>query len=99
MNSSDIYQQAVKKWGIKDEFVVAIEEMAELTKVLTKHLRGKLRWQDRALNASLIEETADVEIMLEQIKEAFGIHTQVEEVKQVKLRRLEDRLALQGEKG
>ncbi len=62
-----------------------MEEMAELTKELSKNIRG----QDNDLG--IAEEIADVEIMLEQLKVIFDIRTDVETVKQEKLIRLDRR--------
>ena len=55
-----ICQLAVNVYGKTSQCTVCMEEMAELTKELSKNLRG----QDNA--AHIAEEIADVEIMLEQ---------------------------------
>lgn len=60
--------------------------MAELTKELSKNIRG----QDNDLG--IAEEVADVEIMLEQLKIIFDIRTDVENVKNEKLIRLDRRI-------
>ena len=52
---------------IEKDMIHNIEEMAELQKELTKFLRGKLRRE------KLIEEIADVEIVLKNIKKYFDI--------------------------
>lgn len=57
-----IYEEIIKKFGIDIQFVIAIEEMSELTKEITKMIRG----YDRG-NA-LMEEIGDVKIMLEMIE-------------------------------
>ena len=57
-----ICQLAVNVYGKTSQCTVCMEEMAELTKELSKNLRG----QDNA--AHIAEEIADVEIMLEQLK-------------------------------
>ena len=49
------------------QVIVAIEELSELQKELTKHLRGK---GDRCYIA---EEMADVLIVVEQMRELFDI--------------------------
>ena len=59
-------KETVKKYGDK-QLVVAIEELSELQKELCKHLRGK---GDRK---HIIEETADVIIMIGNIREYFAI--------------------------
>ena len=41
MNKYKLYAQAWRKYGENKQIVVAMEECAELTKELSKHLRGK----------------------------------------------------------
>ena len=50
-----------------DQVIVLIEEMAELTKALTKSMRGEHNLADIA------EEIADVQIMLDQAKLIFRL--------------------------
>lgn len=85
MVNKELYEKAFNKWGDK-QLVVAIEEMAELQKELTKALRGM-----PCIN-NISEEVADVEIMLEQIRQIFNLGISVEVVKKHKLERLEERL-------
>ncbi len=63
----EVLQKAINEYGTTVQTVVAIEEMAELQKELTKSIRGVERFD------GLIEEMADVYIMLEQIKMLYGI--------------------------
>ena len=53
---------ALEAFGKEHQLIICMEEMAELTKELTKHLRG------RDNIPQIAEEVADVEIMLEQLK-------------------------------
>ena len=85
MTKNELYQKAFKKWGDL-QLVVAIEEMSELQKELCKALRGNHNLSE------IVEEVADVEIMLEQIKQIFRLGISVEAVKENKLKRLEERL-------
>ena len=64
-----------------------IEEMSELTKEILKNINRK---KDNI--AELIEETADVEIMLNQLKCCYQIYDQVEQYKSEKLLKIEARL-------
>ena len=64
------YSGALHKWGMEAQVFMAVEEMAELTKELCKVRRGK---EDKA---GLIDEIADVTIMLEQLQFMFGIEKQ-----------------------
>lgn len=58
----DTYAEAVRAYGKQSQLVMAMEEMSELTKELSKNLRGADNFK------ALAEEIADVEIMLEQLK-------------------------------
>lgn len=81
-----VCQRAIEIWGKQSQLIICMEEMAELTKELSKNLRG----QDNDL--AIAEEVADVEIMLEQVKLMFDIHKDVGRVKNEKLLRLEQRM-------
>lgn len=61
-NNNEIYEKLLKKYSLNKQYVVAIEELAELQKELTKALRSQGDIDHTA------EEIADVEIMLEQLK-------------------------------
>ena len=58
----ELYIAARNKWGADAQMIQLIEEMAELT-IAILHKRRKV-----GLEESVIEEMADVEIMLEQAK-------------------------------
>lgn len=77
---------AIRCYGIRSQAVVAIEELSELQKELCKWLRGNADFNHIA------EEIADVEIMVTQIKRAFGLNEQVNKQRIYKLRRLEARI-------
>jgi regulator of replication initiation timing len=83
----DIYKKALKIWGKEPQMLQVIEEMSELTKEILKNIN---RNKDNI--AEIIEETADVEIMLNQLKECYGIYEQVEKYKSEKLLKIEQRL-------
>ncbi len=83
MNEENIYAKALKKWGEDLQIIVAIEEMSELTKELTKYLRNK----DKDMQ-NTAQEIADVEIMLAQLKFIFDNHKYVEIHKKSKLQRI-----------
>ena len=64
-------QQIVDYYGKELQTIVAIEEMAELTKVLSKIYRHKgASERDRQ---ALEEEMADVMLMLKQMQIIYGI--------------------------
>lgn len=62
-----ILEKAITKHGFTLQHVVAMEEMSELIKEISKYLRGK----DVVL--SLKEEIADVLIMIEQLRMMHNI--------------------------
>lgn len=66
-----VYEQALAKWGAKMQATVAIEEMSEVIKEITKSLRGELNREH------LAEEIADATIMLEQLRQMFNINDSV----------------------
>ena len=81
---------AIAVYGVEAQMVVAIEELAELQKELTKQLRGKGDPNHMA------EEIADVRIMLEQLVMAFDLNNSVDSWEASKLVRLENNLVLNG---
>lgn len=82
MADIDIYKKAINTFGESAQMIVALEECSELQKEITKLLRGKGNLEH------LAEEMADAEIMLEQLKLIFGLHSQVTKVKGEKIARL-----------
>ncbi len=85
--TNPICQRALDTWGEEAQMLMVIEEMSELTKEILKNINRKKNNVD-----AIIEETADVEIMLEQLKANYGIAEKVEEYKQNKLKLIERRL-------
>ena len=84
MKANDVYDQILAKNGWKYQYTVAIEELAELTKELTKAIRDKVSY------ARICEEIADVEICLAQIKRTIPrSKIQVQLFKTFKIKRLE----------
>lgn len=79
-----ILEAAIDTWGSEMQIIVAIEEMSELTKALTKYIRA----DDAAtISVSIREEMADVGIMLNQLSLIFGDTTEEEIRKLNRLRR------------
>ena len=79
----DIYNLVLDKLGMKNQIIKCIEELSELQKELCKYFsrEGNI--------GNVIEEVADVEIMLEQIKLGLNITPEdLNEVKDAKLRRV-----------
>lgn len=65
---SALYFKAIETFGTTNQTIVAIEELSELQKELTKTLRGEMNFDH------VVEEIADVEIMLDQLKMMFNIN-------------------------
>lgn len=78
--------RAIEAWGREAQLWIAAEEMSELTKELSKNMRGEDNID------AIAEEVADVEIMLEQIKIIFGCRVQAARKLDEKLDRLDKRV-------
>ena len=68
-------------YGINHQILIAIEEMSELTKELCKYKRGFIRPK------AICEEIADVNIMIQQLIELYGMEKEVLESIDYKLER------------
>lgn len=88
VNAEEIEREAAERYGIRNQSIVAIEEMSELQKELTKLLRGEC---ENPID-HISEEMADVYIMLEQLEILCKNHAIIDEWKDKKLRRLRDKL-------
>lgn len=84
MNKRELYVRLSNQNGINEQLTVAIEELSELTKELTKGIRG------HANVMHITEELADVDIVIEQIKQIYRIDDEhIKVFKDFKLKRLE----------
>ena len=73
--------------------LMVVEEMSELTKEILKNVnRGKDNVAAIVEETPFVKEPADVEIMLEQLKENYGIADRVAVYKAEKLKLIERRL-------
>ena len=109
MTLEELYEKAVEAWGERAQLLKTVEEAGELQKAIARYLlkTGKYlsedthpefdTWEVGALLVDLMEEVADVEIMIGQIKAAFSWHADLYELcrmeKELNLRRL---LAVEG---
>lgn len=85
MEIKQIIKQMISKYG-KLQLVVAVEEMSELQKEICKDLRGK------GNREHIIEEMADVQLVLDELKEYYGIsQEEIYRVKRAKMLRTEKR--------
>lgn len=95
----DIFYAAITRYGANQQIDVAIEEMAELTQALIKTKRYAEDEDYILFRENVIEEIADVEIMLAQLRIIFDIdESAIEYDKREKIERLAKRLGLEGEK-
>lgn len=92
-----LYTTAWKHWGAEKQINMIIEEMAEFTQAILKTRRNGVTY-----SYSFFEEFADVLICLEQLETVLKtspigseeglLWDQVMEIKERKLKRLQDRL-------
>lgn len=88
MNLNELLELNIATNSPLIEKVVAIEELSELTKEITKDIRGITNYKNIA------EEMADVEIMLEQLKIIYSNKDLVGRYKVEKLQRIRERLGI-----
>ena len=96
MEEREIFKRCIQTWGVDLQVMMAIEEMAELTKELLKAKRRGytfgLHSHDPAVNGlALTEELVDAELMIDQLKYMFDV-SGIEQRK-IKLQRLEGLIA------
>ncbi|NOQ41474.1 MAG: antitoxin [Desulfuromusa sp.] len=86
MPNERLYQATLDKWGEDAQYDQAVEECAELIAALKHFRRGKVDRQ------AVIDELADVTLMLGQLTWMFGTEL-VEKSVQKKLKKLNKLLA------
>ena len=85
LDEQEIIKQAITQYGVPRQMEQIIEECGELIVVIRHAMRGRKGVPD------LIEELVDVEIMIEQMKLAYG-GTIWSATRERKLERLKKRL-------
>lgn len=81
--------RAIERYGEKTQALVAAGECAELTDAILKYYN---QGREEALD-KVLEEMADVEIMLEQLKIIHIEHSDtIAQIKSAKIKRLKERL-------
>lgn len=83
MIDKKLLNKAIKLWGVEAQIWMAIEEMSELTSTLCQKWRGR--------DSDVIQEIADVKIMMAQIELIFGEEA-VRHATEQKMERLKARL-------
>lgn len=86
MGKKDVYNKAKHVYGIDAQVTKAVEELSELQKELCKFLL------DDGNMKNIIEEIADVKVMIEQLELIFECKEKVKLIKNAKIQRLSDRL-------
>lgn len=85
-----LLDRAITAYGVPAQMDMAVEEMAELTKAICKVKRVSCAAEAKAALENAVEEMADVQIMLDQLRIIFGRSTA--ETEEYKLERLKKRL-------
>lgn len=84
-----LYRMAANKWGERAQLEMIQEEATELALAVRKFIRN----QDKKSLDAVASEIADVEIMIEQIKNLYpGIEAFAEMERDRKLNRLQTRI-------
>lgn len=84
-----VYKKAIEKWGVTAQLEMAQEEATELALAVRKFIRK----QDDQSFDDMANEIADVEIMIEQIKQMYPETVNlIKEHKIFKIKRLEKRI-------
>ena len=91
MRKEEVFKEAIKQWGMDAQCSVAIEEMAELIKELSKLKRADYQLTEKTL-IPLTEEIADVRLMLDQLVYMFRID--ISEIYERKLNNVAGRLGI-----
>lgn len=83
----DIIKKAISHYGMSAQTLMAVEEMSELTQALCKDFR-----EIDGARENIVEEMADVYIMLAQLEIIFEAQNDLYEIVDRKLERLEKRM-------
>lgn len=87
MTDKQIMKKAIDTYGKDMQCMVAIEEMSELIKEISKDKRYANNKEH------IIEEIADVSIMLEQLKIIYAIdESDIQKVHNAKMKRLREKV-------
>ena len=84
INDKKTLINAIKRYGVESQMMMAIEEMAELQKEVCNFLRAR--------DNNIAEEMADVYIMLWQMQHMMFIGEEVQLMIDQKVERLKERL-------
>lgn len=88
MNDDKLYQDAWNKWGPEAQLIMIMEESGELIQAVAKYMRVR---HQTAIPA-IVEEMADVSIMIEQFLLILRQKPEFEMFKAKKLDRLTEKV-------
>ena len=86
MDETEMFRIAIDKWGERDQEGMMIQECAELIEAITN------LWRGRVGPDAVLEEMADVDIMLRQMQIIIGDDIRFQQIRASKLKRLRSRL-------
>ena len=78
----------INHYGTKPQQDMAIEELSELQKAILKHRR----YATEETKKAVIEEIADVQVMIEQLKIMFSCKSKIDEIMDMKINRQIERV-------
>ena len=74
MNMKSVLQKAREVYGSKNQILVCVEELTELSSVLTKYPRYENEEEAKeALHDKVLDEVADVMIILDHVQNIMGL--------------------------
>ena len=94
-----VYEAAIEHFGEDVQIWVTLEEMSELVKALAKLYRSPSWAPMEPLITALVDELADVTIMMEQLRIIYDLNEAVKDRMDFKLDRLQQRIAAGIEEG
>lgn len=84
-----VLESAISVFGLRSQKDMAIEEMSELTKAICKERRARTKIERAEARANIIEEIADVYIMLQQLIMIYDLDGECQSAVDYKVDRLE----------
>ena len=78
-----LFFESLLKWGVESQFLMVVEECAELQHVILKRFRGQMN------DNKLAEEISDVQFMLDEVITVMGLEDMVATWRTIKRNRLE----------
>lgn len=91
MEDIELYDKAIRHYGIKHQLLMVMEECSELAKECSKIYRALEAGGTFGID-NLAEEIADVQITTGQVQRFFGLKDKVKEQRKSKLKRLAERM-------